>query len=1065
MKSRPVPLSVLNLALATAYFLAGALGLRLAVGHPSATTVWPPAGIAIAAALAFGPRVAPGIFLGAFLVNLTTPGTLLTAACIAFGNTLEAVLAEFLVRRSIGAGSRALARAQGTIAYILLGALGATLVSPSIGLTSLALFGFADWLNYGHIWLTWWMGDAASALVITPLLLAWREPLRIAWTLPRLLEVAVLGGFLFLTGQIVFGGWLPGPIKDYPLAYATLPLLIWAACRFQQQGAALAVFALAVLAIRGTVLGMGPWGRMPPGLSLIFLQGFIGTIAATSLVLASMVAERRRVEGSLRESEERFRHIAEAVPEILFTSLPDGRCDWFSPRFYEVTGMPPGSAEGSGWTAALHLDDVDRSRAQFGACLREGRPYKTEVRFRGADGEYRWFVVRAEPFRDAEGAILRWFGVCTNIDDQKRAGELERHLAAIVESSDDAIIGVSLDGRILSWNPGAERLYGWEGREVIGKPVSLLVPPELADDASAVFERLKRGERVKQVEAQRLRKDGSRVAVLLTYSPIRDEAGRIVGTSKIAHDISARLESERELRQSREQLRQSQVQLLLITDSLPALVSYVDRNERYVFGNRAYEEWFGRPRSELRGKSLSEVLGEEAYRSIRPYVDRALRGEKVEFEAEIPYQTGGRRWIRGSYIPHQGPDGSVYGFFALVIDLTDRKRGEEAIARWDHIFSHAGWAVAVENPANGLLEEVNPGFAVMHGYAVEELVGKPLADVLAPESRGIHALPDGVDREKQDVVYESIHLRKDGSRFPVLTHASAFRGPDGRVLYRAAVFQDITDLKRAEEEVRELNATLERRVEERTSELREALRELESFSYTIAHDLRAPLRAMTGMSQMLAEEYAAVLGAQGADYTGRIAAAAQRMDRLIRDLLDYGRLTREELPLEAVDVNALLLDLLEHMGPEIRERRARVGIEGSLPELLVHRVTFAQVLTNLISNAIKFVAPGVEPRLRIRAERRDGSVRLWFEDNGIGVDSRYHERIFGVFQRLHPETSYPGTGIGLAIVKKAIERMGGRVGVESEPGRGSRFWIDLTEVGRESSERTKVHRSLGGGRS
>jgi signal transduction histidine kinase len=167
------------------------------------------------------------------------------------------------------------------------------------------------------------------------------------------------------------------------------------------------------------------------------------------------------------------------------------------------------------------------------------------------------------------------------------------------------------------------------------------------------------------------------------------------------------------------------------------------------------------------------------------------------------------------------------------------------------------------------------------------------------------------------------------------------------------------------------------------------------------------------------------------------------MDKLVEDLLDYSRLTRTELPIERVDLDALLSQVLKGMEGEVRERKAEVRVDPSLPTVLGHRSTLDQVLTNLLSNATKFVAPGVLPRVRVRGEIRDDWVRLWVEDNGIGIPPEQDHRIFGVFEHLHRQEEYPGTGIGLAIVKKAMERMGGRVGVESQVGEGSRFWIEL----------------------
>lgn len=248
------------------------------------------------------------------------------------------------------------------------------------------------------------------------------------------------------------------------------------------------------------------------------------------------------------------------------------------------------------------------------------------------------------------------------------------------------------------------------------------------------------------------------------------------------------------------------------------------------------------------------------------------------------------------------------------------------------------------------------------------------------------------------------------------------------------------------EQVRTQASELESRVAERTAELEEANAELESFGYSVAHDLRAPLRAMQGFGQALREDYAGRLDDEGQDYLRRIEASAEELDRLIRDLLDYSRLGRLEMRLLPVNLGEVVGEALDVLEEEIREREAVVRVENSLPVVTGHRVVLMQAVGNLISNALKFVPAGTPPLVRVAAEPRDGWVRLWVEDNGIGIAPEHQERIFQVFERLHGPESYPGTGIGLAIVRRGVKRMGGRVGVESARGQGSRFWIELPEV-------------------
>ncbi len=256
-----------------------------------------------------------------------------------------------------------------------------------------------------------------------------------------------------------------------------------------------------------------------------------------------------------------------------------------------------------------------------------------------------------------------------------------------------------------------------------------------------------------------------------------------------------------------------------------------------------------------------------------------------------------------------------------------------------------------------------------------------------------------------------------------------------------AVAAAIQERRRAQEEKAQLNRTLEVKVEERTRELKEAVGQLEAFSHTVAHDLRAPLRALHGYSEIILSEIPASEGLIR-DAATRLVASAGKMDRLIQDLLDFTRITRVDMPHEPVSLDEVAREALEHLAGEVTERQAEVTVRSPLPRVLGHRATLVTVLQNLVSNALKFMPPGQRPKVVIRGEPNGRLERVWVEDNGIGIAPEYQERIFGVFQRLHTE-AYAGTGMGLAIVKKALERMGGRTGVESELGKGSRFWIEV----------------------
>lgn len=353
---------------------------------------------------------------------------------------------------------------------------------------------------------------------------------------------------------------------------------------------------------------------------------------------------------------------------------------------------------------------------------------------------------------------------------------------------------------------------------------------------------------------------------------------------------------------------------------------------------------------------------------------------------------------------------------------------------------------------HGLLTQLNVGVfrATLDGRLLES--NPALLNLL-----GVRSLQDGI-RDGLSAFFLDPELRaltQEGEREVLL------RRPDGSEVWASVsetlttvegetfidgIVEDITTRKQAVAQEQQLSATLERRVAERTAELEEVNQDLEAFVYTVSHDLREPLRGMQGFAQALLEDVGERLEPLGREYTGRILAAAERMDALIRDLLEYSQLSRSRLPVQPVSLETTVAAALTQLQPQVQACSAQVSVDAPLPPVLGNATVLLQVITNLLTNAMKFVAPGIPPQVTIGSEDRAEFVRLWVEDNGIGIELRNQVRIFRVFERLHGAETYPGTGIGLAIVRKGVERMGGQVGLESELGQGSRFWVDLRKA-------------------
>jgi signal transduction histidine kinase len=402
------------------------------------------------------------------------------------------------------------------------------------------------------------------------------------------------------------------------------------------------------------------------------------------------------------------------------------------------------------------------------------------------------------------------------------------------------------------------------------------------------------------------------------------------------------------------------------------------------------------------------------------------------------------------------------------------------------ITQHAPSPMVTVEGAEHMVRYVNPAFCRLMSKSREELIEKPFAEIM-PERGGCLALLNRVYHTGEP----ENHTEQDGTaphpRFwsytvwPVLgagellvgvmlqvTETTKFhvRSAEMRAalmlssvrqhelaeasdVLNAQLQTEIAERKRTEDALRRAQAQLadhavqlETLVTERTAALRETVSELQAFSYSIAHDMRAPLRSMASFARLVQTEHSEQLDQTGKELLGRVVSSAQRLNHLVTDVLNYSSVTRQKLEMQPVDLEKVLKEAIDN-GPEFQPPHAEIEIQTPLHKVIGHEPSLMQCVNSLFSNALKFLLPGVVPRIKVWSEVVNNDVRLWFEDNGIGIAAADTNRVFSLFGRLHPVAEFEGTGIGLTIVRKAMQRMGGKVGVESEPGQGSRFWIQL----------------------
>jgi PAS domain S-box-containing protein len=675
--------------------------------------------------------------------------------------------------------------------------------------------------------------------------------------------------------------------------------------------------------------------------------------------------------------------------------------------------------------------------------------------------------------------------VADRTDDLSRRKE---HLRLILEGSLDAVVAMDGEGLITTWNAQAERMFGWPASEIVGKPlVDILIPPRFRQAHQRGMAHLRAtGEGPilgKRIDTFALRRDGTEFPIELAVTPLRN--GIESSFSAFIRDLTERRRGE----------AVSEL-LAAVVRSSPDPVMTKSLDGTITSWNEAAERTFGYAAAEMLGRSITTLIPEHLLEAERAILEKVSRGERLDpFETLRRRKDGALIDVSVTISPLRDHEGRIVGASKILRDITDRKRAEErarfltqaaevlassldyegTLARvadfaarsplsdWCTVFvkehgtirrvavahrdpNKLEWARAYERRFpfdiqlhRPILEVVETGRPWMAPDITDDFLRASVPDeprFLAIKEAGIRSAMV-VPLTAGGRVIGALSLVSAESR---RTYTAVDLSLAEALAERAAIAFENARLYRAS---RDLNATLEERIQQRTAELTAAVQELEAFSYTVAHDLRAPLRAMAGLSRVLSEDHIGKTDAAGQDYARRILDAGRRMDDMVQDLLDYSRLARQEITLEEVDLDGLIREILGAMSGELQERGADVKIDGALPWVVAHRAALTQAVTNLVQNASKFVLPGRPPRVRISAAGNAGWIVLSIKDDGIGIAPEHHERIFGVFQRLHGEAKYPGTGIGLAIVRKAMERMGGRAGVESDLGKGSRFWLEL----------------------
>ncbi|MDD5390206.1 MAG: PAS domain S-box protein [Gallionellaceae bacterium] len=621
--------------------------------------------------------------------------------------------------------------------------------------------------------------------------------------------------------------------------------------------------------------------------------------------------------------------------------------------------------------------------------------------------------------------------------------EQEEFFRLIAENSDDFIAVLDPEGRRLYNSPSYRRFFG-EGRALRGSDSFAEIHPDDRERIKQMFRETVQTGIGQRTEYRFVLPDGGIRHMESSGGVIRDSQGKTLRVIVVSRDSSERKQTEAALIIHKDRLEQAEAHARLgswefdVASGQPwwSAQMYALLGLNPSAGVPSFEDYLACLHPQDRPAVL-EVLKRMA--AGQPPTPSLYRGNP---------EHGPTRWLSPTVHCEYDTAGNAIKFSGTVLDVTAIKETETALreseARLRALIDTIPDLVWLKDP-EGIYLFCNTVFERLYGARQADIVGKTDYDFVDAQLADSFRAHDrkAIEAGHPSSNEEWVTFAEDGYRGLLETIKTPVRGPDGQLIGVLGISRDITALRETQEKLRELNAELELRVAERTAEWQTVNQSLESFVYSVSHDLKTPLRGVEGYSRLLQEDFAGKLDDEGRLFIANIRAGVARMNELIDDLLAYSRMERRRLNAGPLELDRLLDSLLAEHGEEFASRGVR--IERTLPPLNLSADADGLVLVvrNLLENALKFSSQSARPRIEIGARQENGNVILWIKDNGIGFDMKYHDRIFEIFQRLHRQEDYPGTGIGLALVKKAMQRMGGKVWAESAPGAGATFYLEL----------------------
>jgi PAS domain S-box-containing protein len=751
------------------------------------------------------------------------------------------------------------------------------------------------------------------------------------------------------------------------------------------------------------------------------------------------ITRRKEAEEKLKASEQLYRAIGESIDYGVWVCDPDGRNIYASDSFLKLVGITQKQCSDFGWGDTLHPDDSEKTIAAWKECVKTGAKWDIEHRFRGVDGKWHPILARGIPIHDSSGRITAWAGINLDVSGLKAAEEAARASESLykelVANARSIILKQDASGKITFFNHFAQEFFGFSEEEVLGKTAIETIVPEVASTGTYMPELIEKiiddPDKYKLNINENIKKNGERVWIEWHNKALYNEEGKHVGHIAVGVDITESLKNKEALRDSEQRFR-------TIAETIPAMVCITRSSDSIIlFTNEYNNKAFGIPGEEIVG-----TIGPDYYCNT---ADRAAMVEAFKrdgfvnnVQLQVKTKDGKPFWIITSVRP------IVYGgqdcMIGASIDITEYKNGEIALET-----AREKLQIALENGNTGLWEWDLVNNVVIWDERMERMCG------LAPGTFG-----KTMEAFEELIVEEDLpHTRKSINQalskgipfetvFRIKSHPEGIkylnskallnRDKDGKTVSFSGVCFDITGLKKDSESI----------ILKLNEELLRSNNDLQNFAYVASHDLQEPLRMVSSFSQLLLMQYGESLDDRAREYINFSVEGAKRMYDLLNGLLAYSRINTRAHEFTEVDLKEILELVIHNLSLVIHERDAILQFR-ELPVVFADRTQMIQLFQNLTNNAIKFSVE--KPDILISTVEEKSHYVFSVNDKGIGIEPQYFERIFKIFQRLLPRDQYEGTGIGLAICRRIVERHGGRIWVESMPGKGSTFFFTIPKRG------------------